>query len=74
MCSLLVFFQQNESIDEAETRIEQLLETISRHLGHAKSLPSVDEHSSLQGDLAFKTREMERSQATTQTLQVQRSC
>lgn len=62
-----------ERVEEREQHVQELLEAISRHMDHAKQLPSTEDHTHLRDDLAFKEREMQRSEATAQSLEGKRA-
>lgn len=73
MKAFLNDFDENKETEEArvekaQTNIVTLLEHISRNLQRGGQLPSQSEHDALKQDLAFKAREMEKSQLTTESL------
>eukprot|EP00730_Choanoeca_flexa_P019774 TRINITY_DN9671_c0_g1_i4.p1 TRINITY_DN9671_c0_g1~~TRINITY_DN9671_c0_g1_i4.p1 ORF type:complete len:587 (+),score=205.02 TRINITY_DN9671_c0_g1_i4:41-1801(+) len=63
---------EEATLSASEAHVQELLESISRALSHSQQLPSSEEHSSLQDDLSFKTKEMERSKETAQSLKSKR--
>lgn len=59
--------------EKLEGHIVALLERISQTLARGTQLPSVEEHQSMKDDLAFKSKEMERAQSTSESLSERKS-
>lgn len=72
MQTFLDTFEDNKQLEieqseKAQQNIVALLEHTSRNLARGGQLPSQSEHDHLKEDLAFKAREMEKSQLTAES-------
>jgi hypothetical protein len=61
-------FRSQARLTQAQQQIVALLEHTSRTVAQSGQLPSAVEHENLKEDLAFKAHEMEKSQATAESL------
>lgn len=64
--------QEMGQMEKASANIVALLEHTARIVARTEALPSKEEHASMKEDLAFKEREMEKSQATAENLDEKR--
>eukprot|EP00047_Mylnosiga_fluctuans_P011444 m.21406 g.21406 ORF g.21406 m.21406 type:complete len:595 (+) comp3622_c0_seq2:70-1854(+) len=64
--------QEQQQMDRLAGNVVALLEHISRIAQTSTALPSSDEHKTMQEDLAFKEKEMEKSQMTAENLEEKR--